>query len=225
MTWKERLIGIPLAVFGAALLAATGAGMTLTRTDWGREQVRAYLLDKLNGAIRGRVEIEAVLEGDLLRMVRMAGVQIYEADGSKFADVDTLTVHYRWSDFLVGDVTLAGVTLVSPVVNLRTEPGVGWNFTDVFRGTGPASDSPESEGGRRRTIVLREVTIRSGDVYLRTPWDPGGTDPDSTEASSGTCRGPTGHGPLLPDHAAQQSGIDRGRADRDRAAQSRHHRT
>ncbi|NIN10704.1 MAG: hypothetical protein GTO05_14925, partial [Gemmatimonadales bacterium] len=101
MTWKERLIGIPLAVLGAVLLAATVAGMTLTRTDWGRERVRAFALEKLNGAISGRITVEAVLEGDLFRTVRLAGVRIYEPDGSEFARVDTVTVRYRWADFLI----------------------------------------------------------------------------------------------------------------------------
>ncbi len=179
MTWKERLIGIPLAIFGALLLLIMAAGMGLTRTDWGRERVRSYALEKLNGAINGRIEIDAVLEGDLLRMVRMAGVRIYESDGSEFARIDTLAVSYRWSQFLLGNVTLASVELVGPVVQLRVSPD-GWNFEEVFRG--PESSEPDTTGGpgRRPRIVLRDVAIRSGDVTIRQPWQPDGTDPDSS---------------------------------------------
>jgi translocation and assembly module TamB len=184
MTWKERLIGIPLALVGAALLLATGAGMMFTRTDWGREQVRAYALQKLNDAIQGRVEIGAVLEGDLLRAVRMADVRIYEPDGREFALVDTVAVHYRWSDFLLGNITFPKVTLVGPVVNLETAPGEGWNFDKVFAGQGSSDqrsgEEVAPEGGGRR-IVLREVAIRSGDVTMRFPWTPGpDSDPDSS---------------------------------------------
>ncbi|MGD8699110.1 MAG: hypothetical protein PVJ43_07465, partial [Gemmatimonadales bacterium] len=180
MTWKERLIGIPLAFVGAVLLLATAAGMLFTRTDWGREKVRSFALEKLNGAIQGRVEIDEVLEGDLLRMVRMAGVRIYEPDGREFARVDTLAVHYRWADFLIGNVTLPKATLVGPVVNFRIDPDSGWNFLRVFagRGSGQGDDQPT---GRSRRIVLREVTIRSGDLSLRTDWEPeAGFDPDSS---------------------------------------------
>jgi translocation and assembly module TamB len=180
MTWKERLIGLPLAAVGAVLVLATGAGMTLTRTDWGKQQVRVFMLEKLNGAIQGRVEIDAVLEGDLLRTVRMAGVRIYEPDGREFAEIDTLAVFYRWSDFLLGDINIASATLVGPVVNLRTAPGEGWNFEKVFSGRQAAVES-QKEPGRRRRIILRNVTIRSGDVSIRTPWEPRpGFDPDST---------------------------------------------
>ncbi len=179
MTWKELLIGIPLALIGAFLLLATGAGMMFTRTSWGREQVRSYALEKLNGAIQGRVEIDEVLEGDLLRMVRMAGVRAYEPDGREFLRADTLSVHYRWADFLIGNVTLDKVTIVGPVVQFRIEPEVGWNFLRVFAGRGGGSQSDE-EPGRSRRVVLREVTIRSGDVSLRTAWEPDpGFDPDS----------------------------------------------
>jgi translocation and assembly module TamB len=181
MTWKERLIGLPLALVGAALLLATVAGMMLTRTDWGREKVRGYAVEKLNAAIRGRVEIDEVLEGDLLRMVSMAGVRVYEEDGRKFADVDTLRVHYRWSDFLFGNLTFAQVTFVNPVVQLRTEPGIGWNFEEAFRSphSRDAVDGREDDGGGLR-LELRDVAIRSGDVTMLIPWDhePGG-DPDS----------------------------------------------
>jgi translocation and assembly module TamB len=184
VTWKERLIGIPLALAGAVLLVATASGMMFTRTDWGRERVRHFALEKLNEAIAGRVEIDEVLEGDLLRTVRMAGVRIFEPDGSEFAHIDTVAVHYRWSDFLFGNITFPKVTLIGPVANLRTVRGEGWNFERVFSGreAGPVdSTTAPSEGDRGRRVVLREVDIRSGDVTLRFPWDPEpGSDPDSS---------------------------------------------
>jgi translocation and assembly module TamB len=183
MTWKERLIGVPLAIVGAVLLLATGIGMALTRTDWGREEVRSLVLQKLNGAIRGRVEVDEVLEGDLLRMVRLAGVRIYEPDGREFARIDTLSVHYRWSDFLIGSVTFNKVILVGPVVSLRVSEQGGWNFAEVFRGRGSGTSARDTVRARRRgrRIVLRDVRIRSGDVTLRMPWRPkAGMDPDSS---------------------------------------------
>jgi hypothetical protein len=181
MTWKERLIGIPLAVLGALLLLATGLGMVVTRTDRGREVLRAFALEKLNGAIQGRVEIDEVLEGDLLRMIRMAGVRIYEPDGREFARIDTLSVHYRWSDFLVGGVTLAKVTLVRPVVNLRVSGDGRWNFQEVFGRRTPRPPVAAPRPGHGRGITLREVAIRSGDLTLRLPWRPDpAVPPDSS---------------------------------------------
>jgi translocation and assembly module TamB len=184
VTWKERLIGIPLALAGAVLLLATASGMMFTRTDWGRERVRGFALEKLNEAIAGRVEIDEVLEGDLLRTVRMAGVRIFEPDGSEFARIDTIAVHYRWSDFLFGNITFPKVTLIGLVANLRASRGEGWNFERVFSGRGAApidSTAAAGEGGRGRRVVLREVAIRAGDVTLRFPWDPSpGIDPDSS---------------------------------------------
>jgi translocation and assembly module TamB len=173
-----------LALAGAVLLLATASGMMFTRTDWGRERVRRFALEELNEAIAGRVEIDEVLEGDLLRTVRMAGVRILEPDGSEFARIDTIAIHYRWSDFLFGNITVPKVTLIGPVANLRTTRGEGWNFEKVFSGRGAASadsTAPANQGGRGRRVELQEVAVRSGDVTLRFPWDPEpGSDPDSS---------------------------------------------
>ncbi|HSG81373.1 MAG TPA: hypothetical protein VLC48_03910, partial [Gemmatimonadota bacterium] len=169
-----------MAIAGAALLLVTLAGMLLTRTDWGREKVRGFALEKLASAIRGRVEIDEVLEGDLLRQVSLAGVRFLEEDGREFATIDTLTVHYRWTDFLFGDLTFAKATIVNPVINLRTEPGIGWNFEEAFKGprpSEPASDAKES--GSRLRLELQDVAIRSGDVTLLIPWDSAAAGSDS----------------------------------------------
>lgn len=188
MTWKELLIGIPLAIVGGVLLLATAAGMVVTRTDWGKERFRAFAIEKVNEAIRGHIEIDEVLDGDLLRTVRLAGVRIYEPDGDTFARIDTLAVHYRWSDFLLGNVTLPEVTLFGPVLALAASSDGGWNFDEVFGGTGSDSAATMTEGataerseGSSRRIFLRDVTIRSGDVTLSMPWSPG---PDETAATT-----------------------------------------
>ena len=180
MTWKERLIGIPLAAIGAVLLFATAAGMALSHTEWGREEVRDFVLGELNRTFRGRFEIDAFLGGDFFRNARMAGVRIYEPGGGLFAEIDTLEVTYRWSDFLIGNVVVPKVTLVGPVVRLRRAED-SWNFQDVFAATKEGDSSASgADGGPSRRIVLRDVSIRSGDLTLYMPWQPGrGEDAES----------------------------------------------
>ncbi len=176
MTWKEVLIGIPLAVLGVALFVVTALGVTLTRTEWGRAQVRNFALQRLNTSIRGEVQIDHVLEGDLLRRVGLVGIRIYEPDGELFAAADTLIVDYRWWDVLFGNVVFPKVTIVGPQVRLSLTSDGRWNAIELFRGAGGARSGIDpdlaepSVGGRR--IVLRELSIRSGDVTLRMPWDP-----------------------------------------------------
>lgn len=173
MTWKERLIGVPLALAGAVLLLAGVAGMLATHTAWGRERIRSFALDRLNSAIAGRVEADAIVEGDLLRMVRLAGVRVYGPDGERFASADTVVVHYRWADFLIGSITLPEATLVAPRIHFAQDRQGGWNFLQAFGSADPRPDTTPDDGGRR--VVLRDVTIRDGDVTVSTPWD-GGTD-------------------------------------------------
>ncbi len=183
MTWKERLIGLPLAALGAVLLIATGAGMTLTRTDWGREQLRRFAVEQLNRRMNGHVEIDAFLGGDLLRQVRLAGVRIRGADGQHFASVDTLELRYRWADLLIGEIGFSSVTLVGPVVTFSISSEGVWNVEEIFRGRGESGansgTSGDSPGGR--TVVLRRLAIRSGDLSLRMPWT---GDRDAAEITS-----------------------------------------
>ena len=185
MTWKESLIGIPLAALGGALLLITGAGMTATRTDWGREKVRQSALDRLNSAIQGHVEIGGVLQGDLLRRIGLTAVEVYEPDGRLFATIDTVIVDYRWWDFLTGNVVLPKVTLVGPVVRVEVSREGAWNAIEIFRGRGAGAGTdrppgPEPTGPGPR-IELREVAIRSGDVTLSMAWDPtDGSDVEDT---------------------------------------------
>ena len=196
MTWKERLVGVPLAVLGAALLLATGAGMTATRTSWGREKVRELALERLNSDIRGRLEIDAVAEADLLRRIGLIGVRVYEPDGRLLATADTVRVEYRWWDFLTRSLVIPEITLIRPVVELEVSPEGRWNAIEVFRGDAisPARDSVTSAStAQGRRIELREVAIRSGDVTLRMPWSPdGGADGRNTrwhiEESDGTLK-------------------------------------
>jgi len=173
MTWKERLIGIPLALVGAVLLLATGTGLFLTHTSWGRERIRSFALEKLNGAVAGRVEIDQITEGDLLRMVRLAGVRVFDPDGERFASADTLVVHFRWYDFLIGNVTLPEVTAVGLQFHFAQSRDGDWNLITAFRSPDPRPDTTREDDGPSRRIVLRDVTIRNGDITVSTPWDPG----------------------------------------------------
>jgi translocation and assembly module TamB len=169
MTWKEGLIGVPLAVFGALLLLITGSALFLTHTSWGREKIRSYGLEKLDAAIEGRVEADKVLEGDLLSSMRLAGVRVYGGDGERFGTADTVEVHYRWSDFLFGDITIPEVILIGVQMDLVQSREGEWNFLQAFKSPDPAPDT--TPPGRGRRVVLRDVTIRSGDVTVSTPWD------------------------------------------------------
>lgn len=172
MTWKEGLIGIPLAVLGALIALLTVAAMGLTRTDWGREQLRAFALEELNSSIRGRVEIGAVAGGDLLRGVRAGGIRIYGPDGELFASADSLAVRYRWWDFLGGDIVLSSVRLVRPMARLHQSPGGEWNVAAVFESRAPGTPEAQPGRGGQKQIVLEEVSIQSGDVSLRIPRPP-----------------------------------------------------
>lgn len=168
MTWKELLIGVPLAILGALLVLVTAGSLVLTRTDWGRAHLREFALERLNPRIRGRIEIDGVAGGDLFRNVSVAGVRLYDPAGDTVASADTVRVDYRWWDLIAGDIALSGVRLVNPRFELvRSEQG-RWNLEQVF-----AASSPDTTGataaGRRPRVVLEHVEIHHGSVSVALP--------------------------------------------------------
>lgn len=193
MTWKEGLIGIPLAILGALIALLTVGALVLTQTEWGQDRLREEALQRINSRIQGRVEIDAIVGGDLLRGLRAAGVRLREPGGELFASVDTLGVRYRWWDFLAGDISLFGIDLVRPTVHLVQDTSGTWNAARVFAGDeGDSSPEGKPGGGDGPRLVLERVTIREGDVSVRIPEEdgagPSGSSSERAEQDEGAPR-------------------------------------
>ncbi len=174
MTWKERWIGIPLAIAGGLLALTAIAAVLLTRTLWGHEQVRALLTEKLLPRLQGQVVFGSFAGGDLLRGVRFTELRVLDPDGELVLAADTVDLEYDWHDFLGGDVVIRSARLVRPTIALHEDRQGRWSFERAFA-TRPLGRPEAKERGRRSRLEFRNVTILQGVLSFRTPVDgPGG---------------------------------------------------
>ncbi|MFN2431642.1 MAG: translocation/assembly module TamB domain-containing protein [Gemmatimonadota bacterium] len=155
MTWA--LIGVTgLAV--AALLA----GLALLQTDWGREHVRRFALERLRGAVDGRVEL-ARLGGNLLGGLALRDVVITGPGGEPFLSVARLDVDYDLSGFLRQEILLGEVRLVEPRIVLRQDSAGRWNYERIFAREQP---EPPPSGGWGSVVRIGELRIVDGSVLV-----------------------------------------------------------
>jgi hypothetical protein len=159
-------VGIGVAIAAVLLL---GALLILTRTDWGRDQVRRFALDRIDGAIDGEIEIGRI-GGDLLRRVRIIDVVIRDRQGRLFLEADTLEARLAVRALLRQRIELADVRVVRAVVVLDKPPGEEWNYVRIFR-IDPETVEP-TRPGWGDWVALSDVTLVDSRLTVRTEWRP-----------------------------------------------------
>jgi len=168
----KRTVAIILAViFGLAGLAAV-AVLVFTSTDFGRERVRRFAIDKLAGAAHGIVRIGRI-EGNLTSGVKLIDVSITDSSGAPFVAVDTVIAGYRIGNFIDKKVFLHDVRLVRPTVILSKLSDGDWNYERIF--PGDTTPSPTSAPGFGAWIRFDDVAVVEGRLMVRTPWQPNDT--------------------------------------------------
>jgi translocation and assembly module TamB len=154
-----------------ALLLLMSAVLILTQTDWGREQVRLVITDRLDRATDGRFEIRRI-EGNLLSRIRLVDVTIVDEQERPFLRADTIFTRFSVRGLLRQRIVLTDLRLVRPVIVLDQPPGEEWNYVRIFR----VDPDPEPVDPRRRGwgdwVALSDVEIVDGRIVVRSEWGP-----------------------------------------------------
>jgi translocation and assembly module TamB len=174
MTRAQRVAVWAGLVVASLLLVLALALLVLTRTDWGREQVRVLAEGQLENLLDAQVEIGRV-EGNLLVRWRFVDLEIRDLDGRPFVTADTLATRFALRPLLRQRIELYDVRLVRPLVLLDQPPGERWNYARIL------PDPPEVPGppGWGSWVVLEDVTLVGGRVTVRSEWKP---DPELSPA-------------------------------------------
>ena len=147
--------------------------LVLSSTDWGRERVRRFALDRLQGMINGQVSIGRV-RGNLLTGATIDAFAIRDSAGQPFVAAEQISANYRILDLLAKRIDLRNVRLVRPLVVLDKPPGGKWNYERIF----PPSDPTRPDRVRDRGfdwILFHNATVLDGHLIMRTPWRPDST--------------------------------------------------
>jgi translocation and assembly module TamB len=158
---------IILGVIAALLALILIAVVTLTNTDWGREQVRRVVVSTLGKSAHGVVRIGKI-GGNLLKGVILTDLSITDSAGNPFFSVERARAQYDLPALFDKRIVLASLALERPVIVLDQPPGGEWNYERIFPSTGAKSTTP----GFGSWITLNNVRITDGRLTVRTPWAP-----------------------------------------------------
>jgi hypothetical protein len=169
---RRGAVHVAIGAAAAAVVVGTllvTALLVFTQTDWGREQVRRFAMDRLNRAAEGEITIGRI-EGNLLRRVRLVEVEIVDAQGRPFIQADTLETRFSVRSLLRRRIVLTDLRLVNAEVVLDKPPGEEWNWVRIFPTDPPVVD--EVRPGWGDWIRLHDMTLVNSDVLIRTAWSP-----------------------------------------------------
>lgn len=153
------------ALLGIVLLAGAGGILLATQTAAGRAAATGLLEDVLEGAVDGEVQVGAVTGGNLFTRVRMEGLEIRDADGETFVELEDVRAEYDPLRFLTGSYVLRRLTTGWLEVRLVQDGDGPWNFERIFARDGGEDDD---DGGIR--LRATDVTVEDGRLEVRTPW-------------------------------------------------------
>ncbi|HYC51027.1 MAG TPA: translocation/assembly module TamB domain-containing protein [Gemmatimonadaceae bacterium] len=163
-----RVLQITAVVIAAVVAFAFIAVLVLTRTDWGRERVRRFVLDQLEGMVHGQVSIGRI-RGNLLTGATIEAVVIRDTAGMPFVAAEQISARYNILELFTRKIDLGAVRIVRPLIVLNRPPGGKWNYQRIF----PPSDTTRPRSVRRKGfpwIVFHDVAIFDGRLVMRTPW-------------------------------------------------------
>ncbi|MDB4886946.1 MAG: hypothetical protein JWN79_2384, partial [Gemmatimonadetes bacterium] len=160
-----------LVVLSVIVIIAVIALWTMTNTDFGRERIRRFALEQLQGATHGIVRL-GPLHGNLLQGATFVGVTITDSAGRPFLKADSLSMRYQIRAFLAKRVDLNDVVLFHPVIVVEKLPGMDWNYNRLWPQLTRESAPGDTIPGFGSWVRFTNLTLRNGNVTLKTLWEP-----------------------------------------------------
>ncbi|HSJ23162.1 MAG TPA: translocation/assembly module TamB domain-containing protein [Longimicrobiales bacterium] len=170
MTRRRRIAAYAGAGVLLVVVLLAAAVLVITNTDWGRERVRLFALDRLAAATDGTVEIRRI-EGNLLRRIYLLDVRIVDEQGRPFLQADTIRSRFSLRGLLRQRIALTNVRMVQGVVILDEPPGEDWNYVRIFR-IEPEERVPDTAVGWGDWVSLHNVQLVNTRIMIRSAWAP-----------------------------------------------------
>lgn len=140
----------------------------ITQTDFGRDQVRNFLVSTLKSKVHGKLYVGKITDG-FFTGVTIDSLEIRDAQDSLFLSTGRVTVHYDPRDVLDRRILLRNVSAEHPVVYLRQHEDGEWNFRRIFPSSKP---QPFETPHPAAFIVIDSATVRDAMFKLTLPWHP-----------------------------------------------------
>lgn len=170
MSRSLRLAGyIGIGVVTGLLLALLAITL-LTRSEWGMERARRFVVGWLEDRVEGELRLGRITGPGLLGGVVIHDFAIVDPRGRPFVRMDSLELAYDWRTLLAGRILIQRVTLHQPdIVIERLHGDTAWNYEHVF----PPGAPPE-DPDRRALIMFSDARVLNGTAWIRMPFEPEG---------------------------------------------------
>jgi autotransporter translocation and assembly factor TamB len=177
------------------VLLLVGAVYLITNSDWGRERVRRYVEGLIQSNSHGLVHIGSVT-GNLLHGMTLHDVVITDSAHAPFVKADEIWAKYSLNTLRSKKIALHDVKLVRPYIVVDKQPGGKWNYDRIFpRDT--ATHAGVKPTGWGTWIRFTNASVVSGDLIVRSPWDPGNATPAERADKVRAALGPQGRLKIL----------------------------
>ncbi|NOT07927.1 MAG: hypothetical protein HOP28_06950 [Gemmatimonadales bacterium] len=151
-----------------ALAAVLGIVSAILYTPHGKALLARLVTQEAHRLVRGSVAIRSV-SGTWYGGFALDGVVIRDTAGTLFADVPRLEVRYTLANLLAGRVVVSSATLRGLQLQIIKHRSGRLNYEEIFRlNEGPPGTGPTP------LIEIHDLTIDSGRVTIRVPWNPDG---------------------------------------------------
>src|SRR6266849_200870 len=188
--WVRLLAGVAVVV-----LLLIGATYLVTNSDWGRERIRRYVVGVIQNNSHGIVRIGSV-SGNLLHGITLHDVVITDSARAPFIKADEIWAKYSLGILRSKKIELNDVKLVRPFIVIDKQPGGKWNYDRIFpRDT--VTRAGVKPTGWGTWIRFTNATVVSGDLIVRSPWDPGSVAPAERSDKIRAALGPEGRLKIL----------------------------
>lgn len=151
---------------------AVGVGVFVTRTPYGREQIRRIVERQVTGSMKqgGSLHIGRI-RGGLLGGFSVDTFAIRDSTGRLVFSAGETRVEYDPRDLLDRRLLIQRLEVEHPYVHLVQHEDGSWNFKQLFR---RAQQEVERRVGRKfgDFVVIEQARVRDGTFLLTMPWHP-----------------------------------------------------
>lgn len=152
--WRSLRVGLGAVLVGIVIFVG------VTRTQVGRDAIRAQVETAFNQRFEGRLSI-ASLSGTLIDEVVATNVQLRDPSGTVVATVDSIRGTPRWANLLTAELSLRTLTLVRPQLSLDRDSSGTWNARRALRRKNPSSQSDQP-----LDLTVVNVEVQNGRVTM-----------------------------------------------------------
>lgn len=166
---RRRLLRWIFVVFVGAVAAVLGVATAVLFSPPGRNLLVRLVSTKAGSMIRGTLSIGAA-SGRWLNGFTLDQVVIKDSSGAVFADVPRVEIGYRLGDILAGRFVVGRLRLHHPTIQIIKHRTGRLNYQEIFH----LSEGLATTSGVSKLIEIHDLSIDSGMVTIRLPWNPDG---------------------------------------------------